>query len=236
VGGHPPQDARKNLREALGDLKTFLGYQAADGVEGFVLDPEIPVSLKGQPALRQETLHEVRTDLGDCQRCRLCQGRKSIVFGVGSTRADLVIVGEAPGRDEDIQGEPFVGRAGKLLNKMLVAIGLSREEVYICNVIKCRPPENRDPLPDEVVSCEPFLIRQLRAIQPKAILAMGRFAAQTLLRTEEKISKIRGQFREYQGIPVMPTYHPAYLLRNPGQRRPVWEDLQKVQKLLSGPQ
>ena len=235
MGGPPPQDARKNLREALGDLKTFLGYQMADGVEGFVSDPEISMPSKGQPALRQETLHEVRTDLGDCQRCRLCQGRKSIVFGVGSARADLVIVGEAPGRDEDIQGEPFVGRAGQLLNRMLVAIGLSREEVYICNVIKCRPPENRNPLPDEVISCEPFLVRQLRSIQPKAILALGKFAAQTLLRTEEKISKIRGQFREYQGIPVMPTYHPAYLLRNPGQRRPVWEDLQKVQKLLSRP-
>lgn len=233
MGGAPPQDARKKLRDVVTDLQTFLEYQIADGVEALPLDREFLNPSPSRRGVRKETLQEIRTDLGDCQRCRLCQGRKNIVFGVGNPRAELVIVGEAPGRDEDIQGEPFVGRAGQLLNRMLSAIGLSREEVYICNVIKCRPPENRDPLPDEVASCEPFLIRQLQAIRPKVILAMGRFAAQTLLRTEEKISKIRGQFREYQGIPVMPTYHPAFLLRNPSQRRPVWEDLQKVQKLLS---
>jgi DNA polymerase len=228
-----PQDPREVLREALVDLRTFLEYEAADGVEALPLDPDLLNPSPTRRGARKETLQEVRTDLGDCQRCRLCQGRRHIVFGVGNPRADLVIVGEAPGRDEDLQGEPFVGRAGQLLNRMLAAIGLSREEVYICNVIKCRPPENRDPLPDEVASCEPFLIRQLQSIRPRAILAMGRFAAQTLLRTEEKISKIRGQFQEYQGVPVMPTYHPAYLLRNPSQRRPVWEDLKKVQTLLS---
>lgn len=230
-----PQDPREVLRDALIDLRTFLEYEMADGGEGLTLDREVLKRSLSRRGVRKEALQEIRADLGDCQRCRLCQGRKHIVFGVGNPRADLVIVGEAPGRDEDLQGEPFVGRAGQLLNRMLSAIGLSREEVYICNVIKCRPPENRDPLPDEVASCEPFLIRQLQSIRPRAILAMGRFAAQTLLRTEEKISKIRGQFREYQGIPVMPTYHPAFLLRNPSQRRPVWEDLKKVQKLLARP-
>ena len=180
-------------------------------------------------------MEDIRTDLGDCTRCRLCEKRKSIVFGVGNPDADLVIVGEAPGRDEDHQGEPFVGRAGQLLTRMLEAIGLSREEVYICNVIKCRPPENRNPLPDEVESCEPFLIRQLLSLRPKMILAMGKFAAQTLLATDERISSLRGHFREYQGIPVMPTFHPAYLLRNPSQKRAVWEDLQKVHQALGLP-
>ncbi len=175
-----------------------------------------------------ETLKEIQTDLGDCTRCRLCEGRKNIVFGVGNPNADLVIVGEAPGRDEDIQGEPFVGRAGQLLTRMLAAIGLRREDVYICNVIKCRPPENRNPLPDEVASCEPFLVRQIRSLRPKVILAMGKFAAQTLLNTEERISGLRGRFREYQGVPVMPTFHPAYLLRNPAMKREVWKDMQLV--------
>ncbi|MFQ5914610.1 MAG: uracil-DNA glycosylase [Nitrospinota bacterium] len=187
------------------------------------------------PSVPIETLEEIRADLGDCRRCRLWNGRKTIVFGVGSPNADLVIVGEAPGRDEDVQGEPFVGRAGQLLTRMLAAIGLSREDVYICNVIKCRPPENRNPLPDEVASCEPFLIRQLKSLRPKVILAMGKFAAQTLLNTEERISSLRGRFREYQGIPVMPTYHPAYLLRNDSQKRVVWEDLLKVHKALGLP-
>lgn len=182
-----------------------------------------------------ESMEDIRTDLGDCTRCRLCKRRKSIVFGVGNPDADLVIVGEAPGRDEDHQGVPFVGRAGQLLTRMLEAIGLSREEVYICNVIKCRPPENRNPLPDEVESCEPFLIRQLLSLRPKMILAMGKFAAQTLLATDERISSLRGHFREYQEIPVMSTFHPAYLLRNPSQKRVVWEDLQKVHQALGLP-
>ena len=144
-------------------------------------------------------------------------------------------MGEAPGRDEDIQAEPFVGRSGQLLNRMLEAIGLSREDIYICNVIKCRPPENRNPTPDEVETCEPFLIRQLKSLRPKVILAMGKFAAQTLLQTEERISRIRGNFHEYHGIPVMPTFHPAYLLRNQSQKRVVWEDLQKVHQTLGLP-
>jgi DNA polymerase len=152
------------------------------------------------------------------------------VFGTGNPQAKLVFVGEAPGRDEDLQGEPFVGQAGQLLNKIIQAIQLSREQVYIGNIIKCRPPENRNPEPDEIMACEPFLIKQLQVIRPKLICALGAFAAQTLLKTEEKISSLRGKFHEYQGIPLMPTYHPAYLLRNPNRKREVWEDMKKIKR------
>jgi DNA polymerase len=152
------------------------------------------------------------------------------VFGTGNPQAKLVFVGEAPGRDEDLQGEPFVGLAGQLLNKIIQAIQLGREQVYIGNIIKCRPPENRNPEPDEIMACEPFLIKQLQVIRPKLICALGAFAAQTLLKTEEKISSLRGKFHEYQGIPLMPTYHPAYLLRNPNRKREVWEDMKKIKR------
>jgi DNA polymerase len=152
------------------------------------------------------------------------------VFGEGNPGAKLVFIGEAPGRDEDLQGEPFVGQAGQLLNKIIQAIQLRREEVYIANIIKCRPPENRNPEPDEIAACEPFLIKQLQVIRPRLICALGAFAAQTLLKTEEKISSLRGNFHEYQGIPLMPTYHPAYLLRNPSRKREVWEDMKKIKK------
>jgi uracil-DNA glycosylase family 4 len=173
-------------------------------------------------------LETVRTDLGDCQRCRLHEGRRNIVFGTGNPKAKLVFVGEAPGQEEDLQGLPFVGRAGQLLTKMILAMGLTREEVYIANIIKCRPPQNRNPMPDEIASCEPFLIAQLETIRPGMICALGTFAAQTLLRTQDKISKLRGRFHQYNGIPLMPTYHPAYLLRNPQDKRIVWEDMQKI--------
>jgi DNA polymerase len=154
--------------------------------------------------------------------------RTQIVFGTGNPQAKLVFIGEAPGRDEDLQGEPFVGQAGQLLTKIIQAIQLRREEVYIANIIKCRPPENRNPEPDEIAACEPFLIQQLQVIRPKLICALGTFAAQTLLKTEEKISSLRGKFHEYQGIPLMPTYHPAFLLRNPNRKRDVWEDMKKI--------
>jgi DNA polymerase len=152
------------------------------------------------------------------------------VFGVGNPTAWLVFVGEAPGADEDEQGEPFVGRAGQLLTRIIEAMKLTREQVYICNIIKCRPPGNRNPEPDEIASCEPFLIAQLRAIQPKLICALGNFAAQVLLRTKEPISKLRGRFYSYQGIPLLPTYHPAYLLRNPHEKKTVWEDMKLLQR------
>jgi DNA polymerase len=158
----------------------------------------------------------------------LCQGRRNIVFGVGNPRARLVFVGEAPGREEDERGEPFVGEAGRLLDRILFAMGLAREEVYICNVEKCRPPGNRDPEPAEIEACEPYLQRQLAAIRPQLIVTLGRFAAQTLLRDQTPISRLRGHWRQYQGIPLMPTYHPAFLLRNPAEKRAVWEDMKQV--------
>ena len=178
-------------------------------------------------------LEAVRTELGDCTRCKLSGGRKTIVFGVGNPDAKLVFVGEAPGFHEDEQGEPFVGDAGALLTKMIIAMGRKREDVYICNIIKCRPPGNRNPEPDELAACEPFLRQQLGAIRPRAIVALGKFAAQALLRTDASISTLRGHFHEYQGIPLMPTYHPAYLLRTPTAKRMVWDDLQLVMKHLA---
>ena len=177
-------------------------------------------------------LEDVRAALGDCRRCLLHRTRHHLVFGEGSPQAELVFVGEAPGADEDAQGRPFVGRAGQLLTKIIGAMGLRREEVYICNILKCRPPGNRNPQPDEIVACEPFLIQQLRAIRPRVICALGTFAAHTLLKSEAPISVLRGRFHSYQGIPLMPTYHPAYLLRNPGAKKQVWEDVQMVMQAL----
>jgi DNA polymerase len=177
-------------------------------------------------------LHVVREELGDCRRCKLCGGRKNIVFGVGDPGARLVFVGEGPGADEDIQGEPFVGAAGQLLTKMIAAMGFRREDVYICNVVKCRPPNNRNPEPDEVAACEPFLKAQLAAIRPRMIVALGKFAAHALCGEATPISRLRGNFRRYEGIPVMPTYHPAYLLRTPEAKREVWADLQAVMAAL----
>ncbi|AKJ02917.1 Uracil-DNA glycosylase, family 4 [Archangium gephyra] len=176
------------------------------------------------------TLDEIRRELGDCRRCKLCDGRKNIVFGSGNPRAELVFVGEGPGADEDAQGVPFVGAAGQLLTKMIEAMGYRRDDVYICNVVKCRPPNNRNPEPDEVTACEPFLRAQLRAVQPKVIVALGKFAAQTLLRDTTAITKMRGNWREYEGIKLMPTFHPAYLLRQPAEKKKAWEDLQQVMK------
>jgi len=181
----------------------------------------------------QETLEDIRADLGDCQRCGLAASRSKIVYGVGNPNARLVLVGEAPGREEDLKGEPFVGEAGQLLDRILLAMGMQREEVYICNVLKCRPPNNRDPEPQEVATCEPFLIRQLAAIQPQVIVALGRFAVQSLLKTRTPIGRLRGEWQRYQGIPLMPTYHPAYLLRNPSGKRDVWEDMKEVLRMLN---
>jgi uracil-DNA glycosylase family 4 len=182
-----------------------------------------------------ETLDDVRQSLGDCRRCRLAEKRTHIVFGEGTPRARLVFVGEGPGFEEDQQGRPFVGAAGQLLTKIIQAIGLSREQVYICNVIKCRPPGNRNPEPDEIETCNPFLERQLKAIRPEFICALGKFAAQTLAGSAEPISRLRGRFFDYKGIKVLPTYHPAYLLRNPEKKRAVWEDMQVLMKAMGLP-
>jgi DNA polymerase len=180
-----------------------------------------------------EALAAVRADIGDCTRCKLhTLGRRQIVFGVGNPNADLMFVGEAPGADEDEQGIPFVGRAGQLLTKIIEAIELKREDVYIANVIKCRPPQNRNPEPDEVETCEPFLFRQIDLIKPKVIVALGKFAAQALLRTDAPISRLRGRVFEYRGAKLIPTFHPAYLLRTPSSKREVWEDMKLVKSLL----
>jgi len=181
-----------------------------------------------------EALAAVRADIGDCTRCKLHSlGRRQIVFGVGNPNADLMFVGEAPGGDEDVQGIPFVGRAGQLLTKIIEAINLRRDDVYIANVIKCRPPENRNPEPDEVGQCEPFLFRQIEIVRPKVIVALGKFAAQTLLQTQDPISRLRGRVYAYRGAKLIPTFHPAYLLRNPSSKREVWEDMKMVRKLLT---
>jgi DNA polymerase len=189
------------------------------------------VSVSGGP-VGAAGLAVIRAEIGDCQRCRLASGRQNIVFGVGNPDAHLVFVGEAPGADEDQQGEPFVGKAGQLLTKMIEAMGYTRQDVYICNVIKCRPPGNRNPEPDEVERCEPFLKQQLGAIRPRMIVTLGKFAAQCLLRDDTPISRLRGNFRTYEGVPLMPTFHPAYLLRDPSKKKEAWSDLKEVNAAL----
>ncbi|MEM9489933.1 MAG: uracil-DNA glycosylase [Myxococcota bacterium] len=174
------------------------------------------------------TLAAVRAELGECQRCKLSRTRTKIVFGVGDERAPLMFVGEAPGMNEDRRGEPFVGAAGQLLDQMIAAMGWSRQTVYIANVLKCRPPNNRDPQPDEIAECRPFLAQQIAAVSPRILVSLGRPAAHLLLDTRAPISALRGRFQDYRGIPVMPTYHPAYLLRNPAQKRAAWSDLKQV--------
>jgi uracil-DNA glycosylase family 4 len=244
------------LRDIARALSTYVEYQRELGVLGWAHDvapahaaappvtpepPVAPVRVEAAPAdlfaapglARADTLEALRAHIGDCQRCKLAPHRTHVVFGVGNPRARLVFVGEAPGRDEDAQGEPFVGRAGQLLTEIITkGMKLGRDDVYIANVIKCRPPENRNPEPDEVASCEPFLLRQIELIGPEVIVALGKFAVQTLLRSKEPITRLRGRWYDYHGIKLMPTFHPAYLLRNPADKRLVWEDIQKVMRAL----
>jgi uracil-DNA glycosylase len=190
----------------------------------------VPVTLARSAA---EALADIRADIGECTRCKLhTLGRQQIVFGTGSMNAELMFVGEAPGADEDTQGVPFVGRAGQLLTKMIEAMGLRRDEVYIANVLKCRPPGNRNPEPDEIQTCQPFLFRQLASIQPKVVIALGAFAARTLLDTGDPISKLRGRVFDFRGAKLIPTFHPSFLLRSPGNKREAWEDLKLALGLL----
>jgi uracil-DNA glycosylase len=192
-----------------------------DGRPGAVAAQPVPVARS-----EAEALAAIRTDLGDCTRCKLhALGRTQIVFGTGNPSAELMFVGEAPGADEDIQGEPFVGRAGQQLTKMIEAMGFGRDEVYIANVLKCRPPNNRNPEPDEIERCEPFLFRQIASINPRVIVALGAFAARTLLKTQDPISRLRGRVFDYRGVKLIPTFHPSFLLRSPGYKREAWEDL-----------
>jgi DNA polymerase len=198
-------------------------------------DSSAPVSFTNPDTEPAAALTAIREDIGDCTRCKLHGlGRRQIVFGVGNPNANLMFVGEAPGADEDIQGEPFVGRAGQLLTKIIEAIELKRADVYIANILKCRPPNNRNPEPDEVVTCSPFLNRQIDTIRPKVIVALGSFAAKALLQSDAPISRIRGHVFDYRGgAKLIPTFHPAFLLRSPERKRDVWEDMKKVRALLA---
>jgi uracil-DNA glycosylase family 4 len=222
------------LTEILRQIRGHLELQRDAGIDRFISTPavrEIPAAGAAEtPAV--PTLETLRAEIGDCTRCRLHSTRRNLVFGEGNPRARLMFVGEAPGEDEDRQGRPFVGKAGQLLTKIIQAMGYGRDEVYIANILKCRPPKNRNPEPDEIATCEPFLRKQVEIIRPEVICALGSFAAQTLLRTDRKISALRGRFHDYRGTRLMPTFHPAYLLRNPGDKRKVWEDMQKVMEVL----
>lgn len=212
-----------------------LRYMAEAGCTGFDCSEKSIETVKGLDRNLSSSaadLKELRSLIGDCQRCKLSKERTNIVFGTGDPESRLVFVGEGPGYDEDQQGEPFVGKAGQLLTKIIQAMNLAREKVYICNIIKCRPPGNRNPAPDEIKACFPFLEGQLDAIRPDFICALGTFAAQTLLDTVEPISRLRGRFFDLRGIKVMPTYHPAYLLRNPEKKRDVWEDMKKIMSMM----
>jgi DNA polymerase len=254
-------DDREELRALVGQLRTNLEKRKRSGLMGVprtVSARKAEPAAKAEPAppavsapparaaaaaseppdeprerpAGAQGLAVVREDLGDCTRCKLAPLRTNLVFGVGNPNAHLVFVGEAPGADEDAQGEPFVGKAGQLLTKMIEAMGYRREDVYICNILKCRPPGNRNPEPDEIEKCEPFLKAQLAALRPRVIVALGKFAAQCLLRDDTAISRLRGNFRSYEGIQLMPTFHPAYLLRNPAEKGKAWQDLQQVMREL----
>ncbi len=231
--------------DLVGEVIQSLKHMAQAGCNGFDCPPaslEIlnqwkkPLAVKGKEPLsgqgesNKKTLTDIRADLGDCRRCKLCESRNSIVFGQGAENARLVFVGEGPGAAEDRQGQPFVGAAGQLLTKIIQAIKMTREDVYICNIIKCRPPGNRNPQPDEIAACVPFLKRQLQVIAPDYICALGSFAAKTLLDTETPVSRLRGRLHDYMGIQLLPTYHPAYLLRNPERKRDVWEDMKLLMR------
>ncbi len=230
-----PDKYHKELQETVAQVRGLLEDLLQLGVVEVPMGPDPaarpPCRLDERDSstnCRAETLEEIRADLGNCQRCALSKRRNHIVFGTGNASARLVLVGEAPGRDEDQQGLPFVGEAGRLLERILFVMGFNREDVYICNVQKCRPPKNRDPLAEEIAACVPFLKRQLAALQPQVIVTLGSFAAQTLLDTPQPISGLRGHWQSYAGIAVMPTYHPAFLLRNPAAKREVWEDVKQV--------
>jgi DNA polymerase len=220
----------------IADLKTYLEYLKGLGINSLLSseikseEPNPPKVLSSPPIL---LLEEIRKELGDCKRCKLHRTRRTIVFGEGNPKTKLMFIGEGPGYDEDVQGKPFVGKAGQLLTKIIQSINLQRDEVYIANIIKCRPPQNRNPEPDEIQSCHPFLMKQIMAIQPKIICALGTFSAQTLLKTDAKISALRGKLYHLEEIKVIPTYHPAFLLRNPERKKEVWEDMKKIAELLS---
>ena len=219
----------RKVKEIIADLRTYLEYLREMGMTSLPISEMNPFT----PPLPQVlTLEETRKELGDCKRCKLHRTRRTIVFGEGDPETKLMLIGEGPGYDEDVQGRPFVGKAGQLLTKILQSIQVRREEVYITNIIKCRPPQNRNPEPDEIENCYPVLLKQIQVIQPKIICALGTFATQTLLNTDAKITALRGRYYDFSGIKVFPTYHPAYLLRNPDKKREVWVDMKEIAKQL----
>ena len=213
-------------------IKSYMELEKEAGMKEYFLQgiPEIKVS---GGRIASDSLESLKTEVLKCSSCDLHATRHNVVFGSGNPKAGLMFVGEAPGQDEDLQGLPFVGRAGQLLTKIIEAMGLKREDVYIANILKCRPPNNRPPLPTEILACADNLRRQVELIKPKVICTLGKFASQTLLKTETPITALRGKFQEYNGIKVMPTFHPAYLLRNPQDKKLVWEDMKKIQKELA---
>jgi DNA polymerase len=226
----------QKVHNIITDLKSYLEYLKGMGIETIPASgTKANVLSSNLSSLTTEvlTLEEIRRELGECHRCKLHRTRRTLVFGEGNGKAILMFVGEGPGYDEDVQGKPFVGKAGQLLTKIIQSIHLQREEVYITNIIKCRPPQNRNPEPDEIQCCQPFLLKQIRAIQPKIICALGTFAAQTLLKTDAKITALRGKFYDLPGTKVLPTYHPAYLLRNPERKREVWEDMKRISEWMA---
>ncbi len=223
---------KKELSEILDDTKKHL-KEIKNQNSQIVCNEKTINTIANWEKDDKETLLDLFKKIQGCKKCKLYKTRNNIVFGKGDEKAKLMLVGEGPGANEDVQGEPFVGRAGQLLTKILLAIDLKRDEVYIGNIIKCRPPENRNPEEDEIKACFPFLKKQIKIIKPKIICTLGSFATHTILKTETPISKLRGKFYEYDGIKVMPTYHPAYLLRNPNKKRDVWEDVKLIKKNLT---
>lgn len=227
------EDPVLELRELTAALEDWLRFQRRLGWPGTPAEPEPPVAAQPRETGRVLTLKEIRAELGDCKRCKLSHGRKNIVFGDGSARARIMFIGEGPGEEEDLQGLPFVGAAGQLLNRLLSRLGLRREEVYIANVVKCRPPGNRNPEADETGQCLPFLLKQIEAIQPQVIVTLGKVATQALLGTQAPITRLRGQWQKFGKIKVMPTFHPSYLIRFPRERQKTWDDMQQVMEYLA---
>jgi DNA polymerase len=219
----------EDLSEIVKAIKFYLEVEKESGISEF-LSTQDPGSGASDGSGASAGLESLKRAVFKCEKCDLHKTRKNVVFGSGSPEARLMFVGEAPGHDEDIQGLPFVGRAGQLLTKIIEAMGFKREDVYIANILKCRPPDNRAPLPAEILACEDNVKRQAEIIKPKVICTLGKFASQTLLRTETPISALRGKFQQYNGIKVMPTFHPAYLLRNPADKKLVWEDMKKIKQ------
>ena len=221
--------------DVIKDVKSMLEYYQALGFDNLPLSVKtLPVTDTGTGLSRQERLLNLKKEIGDCHLCKLSKGRKNIVFGTGNADARIMFIGEAPGKDEDLQGLPFVGEAGMLLTKLIEKMGFKRDGVYIANIIKCRPPMNRDPEEDEISSCRPFLDKQIEVIAPEFIITLGRIALMTLTNNSKiRITAARGTFFEYKGVPVMPTFHPAYLLRNPKDKWLTWADVQKVMERMN---